>query len=406
MSTKFSRRDFVKTAGAFAAAIAVPPIAFAQGDKQSLRFGWAISKTGPFTAGASSTQSPNYQLWVSDVNKAGGLMVGGKRLPIEVVEYDDRSQPEEAVRAVERLINQDKVDFLLPPWGTGMNMAVAPIFSKGQFPMVAPTFITERMPEIVKRWDNVFALLQPNAPYGTAIVEVLDGLRKQGKINNKVAIVNVTDQGGIELLRAAKKALAEGGFEIVHEAGYPIGTQDLTPIVTAAQQSNPDTFLAFSYPPDSMGLTEAARVRGFNPKVFYIGVGSALPIFKKRFGAATEGIMGPGGWNPDTPEIKAYIERFQSLNNALPDQWVSYLCYSGLQALGQAIEKVGKVDRPAIVKVLQQDTFNTLSGPLRFENNIARDAWLVGQWQGDTFRGVSPKNREGAAALVNKPNWG
>lgn len=405
MGNRFSRRDFVKVAGVSAAAMATPTISFAQADRDTLRFGWAISKTGPFTAGASSTQIPNYRLWVDDVNKAGGLMVDGKKKLIEVFEYDDRSQPEEAVRAIDRLVNQDKVDFLLPPWGTGMNMAVAPVFFRNKFPMIAPTFITERMPELVKRWDNVFALLQPNAPYGTAIVDVLQEMRKAGKINNRVAIVNVTDQGGIELVKAARDAFANTDFEIVHEAGYPIGTQDLTPIITAAQQSNPDVFLAFSYPPDSMGLTEAARVRGFNPKVFYIGVGSALPIYRKRFAAATEGVMGPGGWNPETPELQAYLERFQALNGGLPDQWVSYLCYSGLQALGQAIETVGTVDRPAIIKVLQQETFDTISGPLRFENNIARDAWLVGQWQGDTFWGVAPKDREGAKPIIDKPNW-
>ncbi|WP_164844732.1 ABC transporter substrate-binding protein [Brucella pituitosa] len=56
---------------------------------------------------------------MEEINKSGGLKIGEKRLPIEVVEYDDRSSPEEAVRAVERLISQDKVDLILAPWGTG-----------------------------------------------------------------------------------------------------------------------------------------------------------------------------------------------------------------------------------------------------------------------------------------------
>lgn len=404
MGTRINRRDFIKTTGAAAAALALPSIVSAQADRKSIKIGWAISKTGPFTAGASSTQIPNYRLWVDDVNKAGGIKVGATQLPIEVFEYDDRSQPEEAVRAIERLINQDKVDFLLPPWGTGMNMAVAPVFARNKFPQIAPTFITERMPELVKRWDNLFGLLQPSAPYGEGIVNLLVKLRDEGTIGNKIAVVNVTDQGGIELAKAARKALADAKFNIVYDAGYPIGTQDLTPIIAAAQQSEPDAFLAFSYPPDTLGLTEAARVRKFNPKIFYLGVGTALPLYNQKFGAAAEGVLGPGGWNPDSEAIQAYIERHKALNGTLPDHWVSYLCYSGLQALQQSIEKVGSLDREAIIQVLRSDTFDTLSGPLRFENNIAKDAWVVGQWQGDTFWAVYPE-KPGVKAIIAKPDW-
>ncbi len=83
----------------------------------SVKVGYAISKTGPNAGGASITQIPNYQLWVKEVNDKGGLMLGGKRVKIEVIEYDDRSNSEEAVRAVERLIEQDKVDLLFSAVG-------------------------------------------------------------------------------------------------------------------------------------------------------------------------------------------------------------------------------------------------------------------------------------------------
>ena len=62
------------------------------------------------------TTLPNYQVWVKDVNDAGGINVGGKKMKIEVIEYDDRSNSEEMIKAVERLATQDKVDFILPPW--------------------------------------------------------------------------------------------------------------------------------------------------------------------------------------------------------------------------------------------------------------------------------------------------
>jgi branched-chain amino acid transport system substrate-binding protein len=399
-----NRRQFVGALGAAAAAVTTPFAVRAQGTSP-VRIGWAISKTGPFAGGAASAQLPNYQLWVSDVNKAGGINVGGTKRPIEVVEYDDRSQPEEAVRAVERLISQDKVDFLLPPWGTGMNMAVAPTFKKGDFPMIAPSFITDRMPELVKRWDNIFSLLSPASAYADGIVAVLTFQRQAGRIGNKVAMVNVTDQFGLELAAAAKKALAAANFEVVVANGYPISTQDLTPIIADVQRANPDVFLAFSYPPDTLGLTEAARVRNFNPKIFYAGVGTALPVFAGKFGAAAEGVMGPGGWNPNGDAIRAYTERYRAATGNAPEQWVSVLTYSGLQALQQAIEQVGSLNRPAIVNALKTKTFATVSGPLHFDNNILRNGWLVGQWQGGVFRGVAPSRQEGAVPIVAKPAW-
>jgi branched-chain amino acid transport system substrate-binding protein len=398
-----SRRQFVTVLGTAASAMAMPAFVRAQASAP-VRIGWAISRTGPFAGGAASAQLPNYRLWVDDVNKSGGMSIAGQKRPIEVVEYDDRSQPEEAVRAVERLIGQDKVDLLLPPWGTGMNMAVAPAFKKGDFPMVAPSFITDRMPELVKRWDNIFSLLSPASAYAEAIVSVLAELRKAGRIGSKVAMVNVTDQFGLELAGAARKALQAGNFQLVFSNGYPISTQDLTPIVADAQRAEPDAFLAFSYPPDTLGLTEAARVRGFNPAVFYAGVGTALPVFGGKFGSNAQGVMGPGGSNPESPAIKAYSQRYRAFTGGPPEQWVGVLCYSGLQALQQAVEQVGSLNRQAVVRALSAGTFDTAAGRVRFENNILRSGWMVGQWQDGAFRAVAPKF-DGAAPVVMKPVW-
>jgi len=123
--------------------------------QDTLKIGWAISKTGPFAAGAAVTTLPNYQVWVKDVNDAGGIKVGDKKMKIEVVEYDDRSNSEEMIKAVERLATQDKVDFILPPWSTGMNLAAAPIFNKLGYPQLAVTANTNMAPQLTKRWPNL-----------------------------------------------------------------------------------------------------------------------------------------------------------------------------------------------------------------------------------------------------------
>jgi branched-chain amino acid transport system substrate-binding protein len=374
----------------------------------SVKIGYALSRTGPNTGGAAVTTLPNYEMWVKEVNAAGGLKLGDKRVPIEVVQYDDRSSAEEAARALERLITQDKVDFILPPWGTGLNLAVGPILNKAGYPHLASTAVSDRAPELAKRWPNSFWLLGTGAGAAHTRVELLVKLRTEGKIGDTVAMVSVADGFGIDLSAAARPALAKANFKLAYDKTYPVGTQDLSPLVNEAKALNPDVFIAFSYPPDTLGLTEQARIAGFNPKIFYTGVGTAFPLYKGKFGANTEGVMGIGGWNGDSPAIKDYLARHKasSANGAEPDRWASSVTYASLQMLQQAIERVGKIDRAAVIKDLQTGTFDTVIGKVKLENNLPTKYWWVGQWQGGEFYGIGPATNEGARTpIIPKPAW-
>jgi branched-chain amino acid transport system substrate-binding protein len=373
----------------------------------TVKIGYAISRTGPNAPGAAVTTIPNYDLWVKEVNAAGGLKLGDKRVPIEVVQYDDRSSAEEAARALDRLISQDQVDFLLPPWGTGLNLAVGAIFNKAGYPHLAATAVTDRAPELAKRWPNSFWLLGTSTGAAKTLVDLLVKLRGEGKIGDTVAMVSVADGFGIDLSGAARPALTEAKFKLAYDKTYPVGTQDLGPIVSEAKALNPDVFIAFSYPPDTFGITEQSRISGFNPKIFYTGVGTAFPLFNQKFGANAEGVMGIGGWNGDSPLIKDYLARHKaSANGAEPDRWASAVTYASLQMLQQAIERVGKIDRAAVIKDLQTGTFDTVVGKVKMENNMPTTFWWVGQWQGGEFYGVGPSTNEGARApVLPKPAW-
>lgn len=374
----------------------------------SVKIGYAISRTGPNAGGAAVSTIPNYDLWVKEVNAAGGLKLGDKRVPIEIVQYDDRSSAEEAARALERLISQDKVDFILPPWGTGLNLAVGPILNKAGYPHLAATAVTDRAPELAKRWPNSFWLLGTSADASKTLVDLLVKLRTEGKIGDTVAMASIADGFGIDLSAAARPALTAAKFKLVYDKTYPIGTQDLGPIVNEAKGLNPDVFIAFSYPPDTLGITEQSRIAGFNPKVFYTGVGTAFPLFRQKFGANAEGVMGIGGWSGDSPAIKDYLARHKaaSANGAEPDRWASAVTYASLQMLQQAIERVGKIDRAAVIKDLQTGTFDTVIGKIKLENNMPTKYWWVGQWQGGEFYGIGPAANEGArSAVVPKPAW-
>lgn len=403
MRTSVTRRTTLLAAALLAGA----GFATASNAQTSIKIGYVLSRTGPNTGGAAVTTLPNYEMWVKEVNAAGGIKLGDKRVPIEVVQYDDRSSAEEAVRGIERLITQDKVDFILPPWGTGLNLAVGPILAREGYPHLAATAVTDRAPDLAKRWPNSFWLLGTSAGAAQSLVDLLVKLREEKKIGETVAMVSIADGFGIDLSTAARPALTKAKFKLAYDKSYPIGTQDLAPIINDVKAANPDVFIAFSYPPDTLALTEQSRIAGFNPKVFYTGVGTAFPLFSQKFGKNTEGVMGIGGWSGDSTAIKDYLARHKAARGgAEPDRWASPVTYASLQMLQQAIEKVGKVDRAAVIKELQTGTFDTVIGKVKFENNLPTRYWWVGQWQGGEFYGVAPAANEGArAAIVPKPAW-
>jgi branched-chain amino acid transport system substrate-binding protein len=154
-----------------------------------------------------------------------------------------------------------------------------------------------------------------------------------------------------------------------------------------------------------MAITEQARASHFNPKVFYTAIGTAFPLYKQRFGADVEGVMGTGGWNPNTPDSKAFRSRHMDLFGQEPDRWASPITYASLQMLQQAIERVG-IDRAAVITELQTGTFQTILGQVKLDNNRYKENWLVGQWQNGEYHGIAPASLPGAhEVMFPKPAW-
>lgn len=388
-------------------ALSTLPLASATAqERTSVKIGYAVSKSGANATGAGITTIPNYQLWVKEVNDAGGLTLpDGKRLPIEVVEYDDRSSAEDAVRFTERLASQDKVDFILPPWGTGFNLAVAPLYDRFGYPQLAVTGVTDKAPEFAARWKKSFWMLGGGQDYAKALTQVLEGAREAGQINEKVAVISVADGFGIDLIKAARPALQEAGFTLSYDKTYPAGTSDFAALVNEAAASGADSFIAFSYPPDSFAVTKQAQTAKYNPKVFYIGVGGAFPIFPKVSDGKHEGVISIGGVDGTSARIDDYFKRHETVIGVKPDSWASAITYASLEMLAQTIQRVG-LDKAAVAQELATGNFETVIGPVRLEDNQLRQLWWAGQWQGDRFVAIAPADREGAAKpVIPKPAW-
>jgi branched-chain amino acid transport system substrate-binding protein len=367
---------------------------------QDVRIGYAISRTGPFAAGAQTTQEPNYILWAEQVNAAGGLNVQGKRRKIELVGIDDRSEMETIVRTYEKLMASDKVDLVLPPWGTGANFAVMPLFAKYGYPVIAPTATGRKLLEMKNPW--FFPILQQPDRIMRALADML-----VARGVKTVAAIHVDELFGLENMTALEDALKAKGIQIVEKKSYPLGVKDLAPVLNEIKAKNPDAFVGVTYPPDTFLVTGQAKQLGFNPKIFYAAVGTAFPVYRDKMGATTvEGVMGIGSWNAKAnPASKAYFDAHVKRWNKEPDRWGSPHAWAGLQILQKAIETVG-LDRKRIRDYIANTEHDTIIGKVRFQGgeNVSTPGMVL-QWQAGEFEVVWPQERATAKAIYPKPEW-
>nr|WP_314623143.1 amino acid ABC transporter substrate-binding protein [uncultured Noviherbaspirillum sp.] len=385
-------------AAALALAAAAPAATYAQADKP-IRIGYTMSRTGPYAPGAQVSQEPNYLLWAEQVNAAGGLSVKGQKRKVELIAYDDRSEIETAVRTYEKLMGSDKVDLILPPWGSAMNFAIAPLANRYGYPFLAPTALSRKL--IDMQLPYFFSLLQQPDKMMGALADMLtaNGVKT-------VAVVYMDDLFGIENMASLRLALKDKNIQIVESKSYPLGVKDLSPVLKSIKTLNPDAFIGITYPPDTILASTQAREIEFNPKFFYASVGTAFPLYKQRIGANAEGVLGMGSWNTKvSPGAKAYFDAHTAQMKKEPDRWASGHAWAGLQIMQQAVEKVG-LDRKALREHIAGNEFDTILGKIRFQRGEnASIPGTVGQWQGGEFEVVWPPARATAKLVAAKPAW-
>jgi branched-chain amino acid transport system substrate-binding protein len=393
------RRTLLKAAGAVPAALAFPAIVRAQA--APVRVGYAIARTGPWTTGAQVSQEPNYLLWAEQQNAAGGLLVKGTRRPVELIGSDDRSDIETCVRTYEKLMGSDKVDLVLPPWGSNANFAVAPLATRFGYPFIAPTALSRRL--IDMKLPYFFSVLQQPAPMMNALVDLL---KAQGV--KTVATLYVDDLFGLENYAALKVAVKSAGLTLVEDKSYPLGVKDLSPVLRSMKEKAPDAFVGLTYPPDTLLASRQAKEVGFNPRFFYASVGTAFQLYRNVMGPAAEGVLGMGSWNAKSgAAAKAYFDAHVKKFGAQkePDRWASGATWAALEILTAAVGKVG-LDRKAIRDHVATAEHPTMLGRIRFagSENVGTPG-TVSQWQKGEFEVVWPTDRATAPLVATKPAW-
>ena len=396
-SPALKRRTVVQGLAAGAAAVALP--ALAQGGP--VRIGYAMARTGPWAVGAQVSQEPNYLLWAEQVNAAGGLNVKGTKRPVELISFDDRSDIETCVRTYEKLMGSDKVDLVLPPWGSNANFAVAPLANRMGYPFLAPTALSRRLVEM--QLPYFFLMLQQPKPMMDALVDML---RANGA--KSAAVIYFDDLFGLENYAALKVALQGSGIKIVEDKSYPLGVKDLGPVLRSMKDKNPDAFIGLTYPLDTILASRQSKEIGFNPRFFYASVGTAFQLYRNVMGSSAEGVLGMGSWNARTsPGARAYFDAHVKKFGAQkePDRWASGATWASLEILGAAVGKVG-LDRKAIRDYVAGNEHSTILGKIKFagSENIGTPG-SVSQWQKGEFEVVWPKPIATAPLIVTKPAW-
>jgi branched-chain amino acid transport system substrate-binding protein len=390
----------IKGAAAAVGTMSIAPSLMAQSGP--VRIGYTMSRTGPWTGGAQVSQEPNYLLWAEQQNAAGGLNVKGTKRMIELISSDDRSDTETVVRTYEKLMGSDKVDLVLPPWGSNANFAVAPLANRFGYPFLAPTALSRRLVEM--KLPYFFLLLQQPKAMCEALVDML-------KANGakSLACIYVDDLFGLENYAALKVALQGSGISLIEDKSYPGGVKDLSPVLRSIKDKNPDAFVGFTYPPDTILASRQAKEIGFNPKFFYASVGTAFQLYRNVMTpAGAEGVLGMGSWNGKTsPGAKAYFDAHVKKFGAAkePDRWASGATWAGLEILTNAVKQAG-LDRKAIRDYVAATTHKTILGDIKFtgSENTATPG-TVSQWQNGEFEVVWPPKVATAKLVANKPAW-
>jgi len=371
--------------------------------KDSIRFGFSMSLTGGYAQGAVS-QMNSYNLWKEMVNEKGGIYVKdlGKKLPVELVYYDDKSTADTAVKVYEKLITDDKVDLILTPWSSTIHFAVAPLSMKYKIPMIGSTASSVKFQKIISKY---FWYVTPSSP--DQQMPALAGLLKSVGVKT-VAVIYVQELFPRENIELLKPELEKANIKLVYERDYPIGVKDLSTTLTTIKSKNPDALIVLSYPASTFLVTGQIQGVQFNPKFMFLLIGPTIAAYQGAFGPALEGVCAMGDWSPKLkwPGVKEFNERYIKKFDVKPDYLDSIETWVQCEIMQKAIEIAGSLDRDKVRDAIAGNEFMTIRGPIRFKgtyNNITTAKVL--QFQKGELEIVWPADERTAKPIYPKPPW-
>ncbi len=372
-----------------------------------IKIGCAVSMTGKMAPEGKNVKR-GVEIWEKFVNEKGGIDVGGEKYMVEVIYYDDKSDAGTGTKLTEKLITEDKVDFLIGPFSSGITFATTAIGEKYGIITVAPEANATKVYE--RGYKNVFSILPPAPALTQPIFEMADALDLSPDPKT-VAIIASNDLFPLSCMEGAVTKAEELGFEIVMNEKYPADTNDVSSLLSVVKQKNPDIFLTSGYTKDALMVVRQAREIGLAPKMMAFSVGVMLPEFISSLGSDANYVVEGEWWLP-TVDIEGpvfgstfeYVDMFTDMFDVDP----GYHAASGSAAgviLQLAIEEAGTLDTEAVREVMRDLDVSLAVWPgIKFNEkgqNVSEEHPVI-QVQNEEYKVVWPEENE---LMYPMPPW-
>ncbi len=386
----------------FGAIALVAMLALALGSARAaepLKIGFSMALTGGLAPNGKSALLA-MQLWEKDVNAKGGIL--GR--PVQLVYYDDQTQPANVPAIYTKLLDIDKVDFVVGPYGTVLIAPAMPIVMQRNLVFITLLGLSVNDQFHYPRYFQI----APNGSGSQAFTKgFFDLAAQQTPKPETVAIAYADQEYSHNSADGAAANAKAAGMKVVYEKGYPPTTTDFSPVVRAVQALNPDLFVIASYPPDSVGMVHAIREANFTPKMVGAGmVGLQATALKTQLGPLLNGIINYDFWLPGPKMqfdgVMDVLKRYQEEASKQGVDPLGYYmvpwAYAYLQVLQQAIEATKGLDQDKIAKYMHEATFKTVAGDVKFgeDGEWATPRMLQVQYQHITSNDIEqfrdPKN--------------
>lgn len=387
------------------------------GGSETIKIGASAALTGKYSVEGKATKR-GYELWAQQLNEEGSLLTDGDETgllgrEVEMVVYDDQSDPSRAVNLYKRLINEDNVDLMMGPYSSAVSTSVMPIIEQSKtacvMPMMSDTSVlTER---------DVNYIVQAIAPSSTYLKGAIDIGVANGA--ETIAIVYEDTAFPTSIAEGHVPYAEEKGLEIVHQSSYPKDINDYTSVMNKVQSAGADIAIGGAYTPDAIGLTKAARSLGYSPGIMAWTVGTTSPSFYESVGGDALAISGDLFWAPwfEVPYnegVTAAIDNFYDYDSLDDVDYHLVGGYAGTLVMEQAVRNVGSLDQDAIAEELHSLEMGVPwgNGSYKVDDNGVQvgHAPSLGQWQeadgdGLTREAVWPSEYATDDPVYPHPGW-
>ena len=402
-----NRRGLLAGAAALGAAamIAAAPVKAAD----PIKIGFSMGLTGGLAA-AGKAAVIAMQIWADDTNAAGGLL--GRK--VELVYYDDQSNPATVPGIYTKLLDVDKVDLVVSGYGTNLIAPAMPIMVQRNLTFIAlfGLAVNDKF-----NYDRYFQILpagpKPVTDWSRGFFELA---KAQNPAPKTIALVGADAEFAQNAIRGARTHAKNYGLKVVYDGSYPPRTADYTPIVRAIQARKPDMVYVASYPPDSVGMVKAATEIGLKTKLFGGGmVGLQYTSIMQSLGPKLNGIVNYDFWVPE-PTLKfegveAFLKKYQAAAKGKGiDQLGYYLppyAHAYIDVLGQAVKATNSLDHGKLAEYMRKTTFKTVVGEVKFAPNgeWARTRTLMVQYQDIKDNKIETFTKAGTRVVLYPEDW-